>query len=376
MASLLARLRAAAEQHNIIPETEFAANPMSFATDIDEETPKSPSPTAEGVEADDADGWLFEDELDNADTESDREAMHEIAASASTEMVLYQSRPSSDHAHSDEQAPLDSTALSDLVGRLWSPATASSPEPDQESLHADEMSPPPTSTNPDDIPLEELKVARWARRDSTYKAFPNAKAWQCTVQANRELGINAKIRTSTDYRKEILTEYPLASHQNLFVTSARRSGFVNGRALLNLSLTILTCVGEARPARLYRAIHDKMPHNGIGARGLSLTNTNGLFFQRFLQNHFTWNCRQPSPFLSTSSELRVALNYVFSFEQRRYTGIKLLEISTTGKYWDHHISRLWEVKHILSKLQLRHKDFHKQVSGREPDSEGAYRASL
>jgi hypothetical protein len=128
---------------------------------------------------------------------------------------------------------------------------------------------------------------------------------------------------------------------------------------MDIALTIRTCVGSKRPATLFRAIHDGMPHGGIGARGLELTTTNGLFFQRYVQNHFTWNCRQPSPFLSTSCERNRAVKFAIAFANKGHTGVKVLEIKTTGKYWDHHISRLWDVKHLLTEFRLRHKDYHK-----------------
>jgi hypothetical protein len=102
-----------------------------------------------------------------------------------------------------------------------------------------------------------------------------------------------------------------------------------------------------------------MPFDGIGARGHELITTNGLFFQRYVQNHIIWLCRQPSPFLSTSSELWRAVSFAAAFEARGSTGIKLLEISTTGQYWDHHISRLWEVNHLLEAFHLPKHEYHK-----------------
>lgn len=216
-----------------------------------------------------------------------------------------------------------------------------------------------TLQSEDDIPLEELKVVRWARKVCTHVENKNAKAWLLRTASNKDTGINAKVRTSPEYLQELKAAHPLDFQNCPHAAVTRAPGFVRGQPLTTISLTIRTCVGTERPATLFRAIHDGMPHGGIGARGLELTTTNGLFFQRYVQNHFTWNCRQPSPFLSTSCERKRAVKFAIAFDAKGHTGIKVLEIKTTGKYWDHHISRLWDVKHLLAACHLKDKDYHK-----------------
>lgn len=211
----------------------------------------------------------------------------------------------------------------------------------------------------DGIPLEELKVIRWGPDVIEHVVSPKAKAWLLRTASNDENGINAKIRSLPTYLEKLKSEHPRDFLNCPHAAVSRAAAFKLGQPIMNAALTIRTCVGPERPEKLYRAIHDKMPHDGIGARGLEVTNANGLFFQRYLQNHFSSNCRQPSPFLSTSSEIDRAVSYAASYQDKGFTGIKVLEIDTAGEYWDHHISRLWEVKRLLAWFGLRHKPYYK-----------------
>lgn len=211
----------------------------------------------------------------------------------------------------------------------------------------------------DGIPVEQFDAVLWARKPCGHNDSPKAKAWLVRTDAIGETGTNAKVWTSPEFIATLRSVHPASFQQNPNVAKVRVGGFKYGRPLINVSVALHTCAGEARPRTLYRAIHDQMPFDGIGARGLEVVTTNGLFFQRHLQNHFTWICRQPSPFLSTSSERWRAVSFAAAFDARGHTGIKVLEISTTGEHWDHHISRLWEVRHLLEDFRLPRHEYHK-----------------
>lgn len=95
-----------------------------------------------------------------------------------------------------------------------------------------------------------------------------------------------------------------------------------------------------------------MPFEGIAARGFEIVNTTGLFFQYHVQNHLSWICRQPSPFLSISSEKWRAVSFAAAFH-------KLLEIDSTGEDWDHNISRLWNVEDVCGIFGLKFQEYHR-----------------
>lgn len=221
--------------------------------------------------------------------------------------------------------------------------------------------PPPTPglAAPSDIEQEELKVVRWARKDVYYVNRPDAQAWLVHTVPNTDNATNARIWTTPSYLEELISRYTLASNSAFVAATTRASSFSRGRPIEDISVKIRTCVGDARPTTLYRAVHDGMPFDGICARGFEVITTNSLFFQRHLQNHLKWTCRQPSPFLSASSELPRAASFAAAFAARGRTAIKILEIDTTGVDWDHNISRLWKVDDLRSAFGLHWKEYHR-----------------
>lgn len=264
-----------------------------------------------------------------------------------------------DSTHSEQDTSPDSSDTDSVDGEATPMPSSSAPKDCGTSNTTSSPASGPDVSSHSDIPVEVLDVVRWARDKTPYHDWPDAPAWLVHSKANEYTGTNAKVWTTSEFLAELRTSHSLAFQQCPQASITHTGGFIHGQALRDISVPIRTCVGATRPRFLYRAVHDRMPHEGIGARGLKLFTTNGLFFQRHLQNHFAWICRQPSPFLSTSSELRRAVNFAAAFEARGYTGIKLLKISTTGEYWDHHLSRLFEVRHLLQALKLGSRIWHR-----------------
>lgn len=200
---------------------------------------------------------------------------------------------------------------------------------------------PHTLLSMDEIPQERLVAIKWARKKCKSTNAPNAKAWLVQTKSVRilqESGTNARVWILPEGETELQTAHAEALQRSPQATITRATAFKYGRPMLNVSVTIQTCVGNSRPRKLYRAVHDEMPFGGIAARGFETHSTNGLFVQYHMQNHLIWKCRQPSPFLSTFSDRRRAVSFAATFRPRGYTGIKLLEIDSTGGDWDHNIS--------------------------------------
>ena len=371
MASLLERLRASLDQHNLASEIDGTANFMPLATAMDEEPTGSPSSASasERLERKNAEAELFNEEPDNPNTDPDRQTSSRVPASASTEMVAYRSSSATNFAPSGEKSAQGLNSMSLMHGR----AATSSPSDDisidgedtsmdTEDSVAPNSAPAGSPSSVNDIHQETLHVVKWARDVMAEGTFSDAPACLVTTHITRDTGTNAKVWTSAEYLKELQARHPLAFQQCPYAAATRISGFSYGWPIKNISVPIQSRVGRMRPKTLYRAVHDKMPYEGMSARGLEVCTTNALFFQRHVQNHFVWRCRQPSPFMSATSNLDRAVSFAAFFEaramKRGYTAIKILKIDTTGEYWDHNVSRLWEANHIIQTLGLVNEPYH------------------
>jgi hypothetical protein len=59
-----------------------------------------------------------------------------------------------------------------------------------------------------------------------------------------------------------------------------------------------------------------------------------------------------------TSARETAVVFASVYAEKKRTGIKILEVDTNGEYWDHNISRLWEVKHLLQSFRMLRKGYH------------------
>jgi hypothetical protein len=250
----------------------------------------------------------------------------------------------------DEDA--DEEAHEDIHGNVCEEAvqgTTQQPE-DSSAAHASGAN---SST---DVPVETLNVVRWSRKPVFQEEQPEHLTW--LIHSKTVPGRDARVCTTPDIQTELQSAHRQAYDDHLCTITSNRTSFRKGRVMLDSSVPIKTCGGQERPRVLWRAVHDGMPHGGIGARSLGLVETDGIFFQRFLQNHLVWICRQPSPFISVANKRDKALSMAAAFAARGRTGIRILEISSVGEHWEHGQSRLWDVMALLASFHLEQKIFY------------------
>jgi len=207
------------------------------------------------------------------------------------------------------------------------------------------------------IPPEDVKVARWGIVDEKQRSKPDVEVWlvKSAVEPIKRFRIweqngSTKLQELCDiHNMEVKS----------VVTRNTSGGFINGRALLDTSITITTCGGEERPSYVYRVIHqgndeaEPTPFAGLRARGYGERETDALGFQIMLQKHLTWTCREKSPFLAAVDSLEKAVKYCEVFRSRGLRDIQVLKIRTSGPEWDHGLQRLWSTAVLAHSFQLR-----------------------
>ncbi|ROV87241.1 hypothetical protein VMCG_10759 [Cytospora schulzeri] len=202
-------------------------------------------------------------------------------------------------------------------------------------------------------------VVRYEERPCPYSQRPNARLWAVKTGGSTK----AEGRGSLRIWIEPSFEYELRQQGSPAIASvpiddnfSTRSGFCKGQPLVSLETTIPTCLGSSRPPKLWRVIHGGHSFPGTLARGSSSDNkikTSPLNFQLQFQRHLNWNCRDPSPFMSSTNDHAKAIRICGCYEARGMTGITILEIDTTaGEEWDATGSHIWEVQELLRCFRL------------------------
>jgi len=202
-----------------------------------------------------------------------------------------------------------------------------------------------------DAAVFELKVARWARKDSRQREKPEQDVWMVRTTTDKNRKRRIRVKDHSPKLEELQKTYPL--EQGNIVADVGFTGFVFGRALLNTAVTIRTVGGASRPHIVYRAVHDGHPFGGTKARGFGVHNTDPLFFQLHLQSHQSWICRDQSPFMSVTSDYKKAIRVCASYFVRGRKGIKILVIDTVSEGWDYENQRMWSMMDLVHKLRLR-----------------------
>ena len=83
-----------------------------------------------------------------------------------------------------------------------------------------------------------------------------------------------------------------------------------------------------------------------------------LDFQIHLENHLDWLNRNPSPFLSATSDLSKAVRHCRKFKARHCTGVQLLKIDTQKPGSEHNIQRLWDLRELVHAFGLEWKLYY------------------
>ncbi|KAI2777814.1 hypothetical protein F4815DRAFT_502127 [Daldinia loculata] len=210
------------------------------------------------------------------------------------------------------------------------------------------------------VPVEKVVIAQYGERRVAQATMPDIEAW--VVDSKLEKGIPFKLWMKPELHEELKVLYPnLPCAEDI----TRGGGFLQGRPMLNPSITIETCGGDNRPKKLYRVVHDRHPFGGIKARGYGTVDINPLHFQVLVQKHLNWNCSSPSPFLSVTDNLDKVKVIAAVCEARGFAGIEVLELDPAHPSWDHRHQRLWNTKHlvdefgtkILQRRQFLHQEF-------------------
>ncbi|KAK3389406.1 hypothetical protein B0H63DRAFT_518636 [Podospora didyma] len=183
-----------------------------------------------------------------------------------------------------------------------------------------------------EVPTEVAQVAKWDKDEERQQNFPDAEVWM--VDSVNE-------------------EHQYAKAEDLTVLPSTSSGFGKGRPVLKAAIPISTAGGAEPPRVVLRTVYDGQAHGEIKARGYGRCKTDPLYFQRMLQKHLTWICKERGPFISVTSRYEKAIRMAACFYARGFTGIKILVILTDGPSWNHKDQRIWHVESLVSELELR-----------------------
>lgn len=83
-----------------------------------------------------------------------------------------------------------------------------------------------------------------------------------------------------------------------------------------------------------------------------------LDFQTHLEDHLDWPNRNPSPFLSATSDLNKAVRLCRKFKAPHCTDVQLLMIDIQKPRWEHNTQRLWDLKELVHTFGLEWKPYY------------------
>ncbi|KAK7731557.1 hypothetical protein SLS53_008721 [Cytospora paraplurivora] len=204
---------------------------------------------------------------------------------------------------------------------------------------------------------KQVHAARYEERSHPYAKYPGAQIWAVSTGDGVKANDGGSFRIWVDpgyYRKlqkqasPVITSHLLLS-SHMFST---KGGFCEGRPIVSLDLTIPTCLGASRPQTLWRVVHKEHRSGGTIARGFGKVKTAPLTFQVHFQKHLNWNCRDPSPFMSSTNDFDKAIRICACYEVRGMSGIEILKVDTTGEGWSVE-TPIWNVRELLYLFNLR-----------------------
>ncbi|KAI1388057.1 uncharacterized protein F4822DRAFT_430812 [Hypoxylon trugodes] len=192
------------------------------------------------------------------------------------------------------------------------------------------------------IPPETLMIPRYGGRRILQARMPEVGAW--IVDSKLDGKVPFKLWMKPEVYDDLSKIYPsIPEVEDL----ARGGGFLHGRPLLEKEVEIETCWATRQPKRLYRIIHDGQPFGGIKSRGFEDIHINPVHFQVLVQKHLNWNCRNPSPFLSVTDDLKKVKVVAAVFQARGHTGIQILELDPKHPAWDHKVQKVWNARDLI-----------------------------
>ncbi|GJC97074.1 hypothetical protein ColKHC_05900 [Colletotrichum higginsianum] len=168
---------------------------------------------------------------------------------------------------------------------------------------------------------------------------------------NTAAGLPWVLRVKHEFYNILMAQFP--EYLSLIGTS-RITGVVNGIALVSTSHQVHTVSQRARPQTLYRVIHRGQPHKGLKSR--LGRGSDPIFFQLHFQKHLRWRCREPSPFLSTTTTWDEAMQIAAEHVVRNFARVEVIGFQTSGPAWNHDVQRLWRARVLMQQLGLKKSD--------------------
>jgi hypothetical protein len=208
--------------------------------------------------------------------------------------------------------------------------------------------------------VDTFYVALFAEKECAIKASSSSIGWAvATKPSERKKGANGK--ESADFFKVVLQpEYmkrlqdgksPIVSSPYLKTCSNTMEEFKTGRLLKSLSCPIHPCVVARLPKLLYRVVHDKHPGKGLRSRGSGSIKCDSISFMLHFDYHLNWKRRNPSPFMSTTSDCAKAANIAAKYERKGFNDIEVLVIKVDESKWRRE-STVWHVRQTARELGL------------------------
>ena len=161
-----------------------------------------------------------------------------------------------------------------------------------------------------------------------------------------------------DFEGVVFGISPLLNPNSIAGRILQREGPHWGKPLLDKAVEVKTCGGTTRPAKFYRAVHNKSCGGGIYARGKGM-GTDEVNFQIRVEKHLDWDCRTLSPFLSVFSKQSDAERRCNWYKERGFQGIELLEMESAGPGWNHDKQLFWKVEDLVNAFGLEWQPYYK-----------------
>ncbi|KAF3017508.1 hypothetical protein E8E14_011892 [Neopestalotiopsis sp. 37M] len=193
------------------------------------------------------------------------------------------------------------------------------------------------------VPEQTYQVLHCKHNETTIEDEPEVTAWVKRTKINPTHPFVVWAKGDTSELTQLYKDLP-ADTTNGYPSS----GIAFGRAMISPSVDITTAGGLDLPKYLWRATHDKQPYGGLKSRG-----QNGApppYFAAQFILHCNWKSRDPSPFMSWTSNEESAWFVAASYTARGYPNVKVTRVDTRAEEWDRERQKIWKVSSLVDAL--------------------------
>lgn len=199
-----------------------------------------------------------------------------------------------------------------------------------------------------------ISVVRFAEIERSIEENSPWIGWAVTTKPSEQK------KGADTFKVVVLPEYmtimqarksSILSSPYLTTGSSTLEEYKKGKPIISRYTPVRACVGKRRPPFLYRVVHDEHPDNGLWSRGFGTVKTDELSFMLHFDRHLKWRCRNPSPFMSTTTVPAKAANLADWYERHGFTNIQILVIKVDESSWQAR-SRIWDVRKTAARLGL------------------------